>query len=779
MDDKQNNWLNNYGDWLIKWRWWIVLLTLCIGALSASGARFLTFDNEYRVFFSDDNPQLQAFDKLQRTYTKVDNILFAIEDGNGDGFSNNALAASEELTKKAWLLPFSLRVDSVNNFQYSHADGDDLIVEDLYQNGANLSEAHRKTVKKLALSEPFINSQLASVDGKITAVNVTFQMPQKAQDEATLSVAAARNLVTEIEEKYQVKIYMSGVVMLSNAFFEASMNDMSTLIPLMYAVIILVTFLLVRSKSATAITVVVIMLSMFSAMGVAGFASIALTPPSSAATTIIMTLAVADSIHILVSLFSSMNQGKTRHEAIKESLRVNFGPVALTSITTAVGFLSMNFSDSPPFHDLGNITALGVLFAWFFSVTLLPAAMAIMPAKARRKTTGFDQQMEKFANVVIRKHKPLLWASIAISIALISFIPQNKLDDNFLDYFDQSITFKSDSDFINDNLTGQFQMQFSLDSGENNGVATPEFLNKVDAFSIWLRSQPEVRHVNTITDTFKRLNKNMHADDPAFYRLPESAELAAQYLLLYELSLPYGLDLNNQLNISKSATQIIVTLDDLPSTALRAFAERGSHWLASNVNLNATGIGPAVMFAYISERNINSMIIGTLIALVVISGLIMFALRSVKLGLISLVPNLLPAGIAFGLWGILIGEVNMAVSMVTGMMLGIVVDDSVHFLSKYSRARKEKNYDAKQAVRYAFSSVGIAIITTSIILVAGFGVLAQSDFGMNSSMALLTAIGITAALIADFLLLPALLIRVDRAHQPQNNVISSQEQAYV
>ena len=154
----------------------------------------------------------------------------------------------------------------------------------------------------------------------------------------------------------------------------------------------------------------------------------------------------------------------------------------------------------------------------------------------------------------------------------------------------------------------------------------------------------------------------------------------------------------------------------------------------------------------------------------------MFALKSVRLGLLSLIPNLLPAGLAFGFWGLMVGQVNMAVSMVVGMTLGIVVDDTVHFLSKYLRARREQGLTAEQAIRYAFKSVGVAIVTTSIILVVGFSILAQSSFGLNSSMALLTAIAIIAALLADFFLLPALLILLDKKER-QTQIIK--EQAYV
>jgi len=478
---------------------------------------------------------------------------------------------------------------------------------------------------------------------------------------------------------------------------------------------------------------------------------------------------VADSIHIIVSMLAGMRQGLEKRLAIIDSLRVNFMPVFLTSITTAIGFLSMNASDSPPFHDLGNITAMGVMAAFLFSITLLPALLAVLPIRAKQGDSLFASKMDGFADWVIHHQRAVMVGSVAVAVVILAMIPRNELNEDFVKYFDTSTTYRADVDFGSAHLTGLYQLQYSLPSGESNGVSDPVFLNHAKDFVDWLRSQPEVQHVRSITDTFQRLNMNLHGDDPAWYKLPEQRDLAAQYLLLYELSLPYGLDMNNQLDVDKSATVINATLRNLTTRELRDVAHRGEQWLKDHApSMQTTGIGPAIMFAYISERNITSMLMATFIALLLISLLVGIALRSFKLGVVSLLPNLLPAGLAFGLWGLLVGEVNMAAAMVTGMSLGIVVDDTIHFLSKYLRARREKGLDAEAAVHYAFSNVGVAIVVTSVILLAGFMVLAQSTFALNSQMALLTSIAIVMALVADFLLLPVLLMRIDnRNDQPK------------
>jgi predicted RND superfamily exporter protein len=228
------------------------------------------------------------------------------------------------------------------------------------------------------------------------------------------------------------------------------------------------------------------------------------------------------------------------------------------------------------------------------------------------------------------------------------------------------------------------------------------------------------------------------------------------------MSLPYGLDLNNQINIDKSATRLSVTLKTISSNEVLELEQRAQQWFADNApELTVKGASPTIMFANIGKRNIESMLVGTSVALVLISFVLIFALRSLKLGMISLVPNLLPAGVAFGLWAIFVGEVGLALSVVAAMSLGIVVDDSVHFLSKFVRARREKGLDVRDAVRYAFSTVGVALVVTTLVLFAGFMVLAQSAFELNASMGLLTGVTIVIALLLDFFLLPPILIAVE------------------
>ena len=763
---QQNSFTVKWAEWVLKRRWIVLAGTLLLAMMAGMGGQYLGFNTDYRAFFGDDNPQLQAFTALQEKYSKDDNVFIVIQPQDGKVFTPETLAAVEELTKEAWQTPYSTRVDAITNYQHTRAEGDDLYVDDLVENALDMTPEELTDVKEIAVNEPLLVNRLVNEDGTITAVNITVKIPGEKLTENSEATAFVRNLTDEFEAKHpNLKTYMSGMVLLNNAFQETSQGDMMSLIPIMFLVIIFTIWLATRSISATFSTVVIILFSIMAAMGMAGWLGIKLTPPSASAPTIIMTLAIADSIHILISLIQNMRKGLPKREAIVEALRLNYMPVFITSITTVIGFLTLNFSDSPPFHDLGNITAIGMLGAFLFSVTTLPALMSMLPlrVKVREATTGTGNTLlDRFANFVVINNKRLLWGS-AFAIVLVSLLSlRNELNDEFVNYFSEDVEFRTDTDFISDNLTGIYNVEFSLGAGESGGVNNPEYLDKLDAFEKWLYEQPEVIHVNTFSEVASRINKSMHGDDPTYYRVPDNREEAAQYLLLYEMSLPFGLDLNNQVNVDKSETRYTITTTNLSSTNMIAFTDRAEKWLLAEAPeyMFAHGTSAANMFSHLSKRQITSMMSGTAWAILLISLILMFALRSVKYGVLSLIPNLTPVTVGFGIWAMTSGMINSGIAIVFGMTLGIIVDDTVHFISKYLRARREQNKSPEEAVRYAFSTVGKALIVTSLVLTAGFLVLAQSDFGLNSGMAMVSTIIIIVALVIDFLLLPGLLIAI-------------------
>ncbi|HCG5277075.1 TPA: MMPL family transporter [Vibrio parahaemolyticus] len=743
----------------------VLLATIFLIIVATIGGKNLYFRGDYDIFFDGTNKQLLAFDEIQTTFAKTDNLAIVIAPEDGDIFTPQTLSLIQKITVDAWQVPYSSRVDSIANYQHTEAFDDELLVEDLLYSEYELTPERISKVKSIALSEPVLKSALVSEKGDVTVVNITVQLPEM---DKTAEVEEVVSSINAMIDRYQraypdVTFHKAGIIAMNHAFMTAAQDDSSTLVPTMLVVILVFLTIMLRSILSVIATLIVIIGSVMATMGISGWAGMFLSTATVNVPTLIMTLAVADCVHVIATMRQSMKNGFTKVQSIERSIALNFVPILITSVTTAIGFLMMNMSDSPVLRDFGNLSALGVMVACFLSVTLLPALLKLLPIHVKMEMSQ-DQKhvMDRLGDFVVSQRRALLPLSVAVIVVCASLIPLNKVNDESVEYFGQRNEFRQAADFMEERISGMTNISIAIKTNESQGIAAPDFLNTIGEFSSWLRDQPETDHVATLADVYKRLNKNMHGDDEAYYSLPQARELAAQYLLLYEMSLPYGLDLNNQINVDKSSIKMVLTVANLGSVELVDLENRIYQWFAEHApHYQVVASSPSLMFAHIGETNMASMLSTLPITLVLISALLIFALRSVRLGLISLMPNIAPAVIGFGLWALISGEINLGLSVVVTLTLGIVVDDAVHFLSKYQRARRE-GQTAEQAVRYAFHTVGRALWITTVVLVAGFSVLAMSSFRLNADMGQLSAIVIFIALVVDFLFLPTLLMLFDK-----------------
>jgi hypothetical protein len=753
-----------FSEWVIRWRWAIIIGIFLTVLAAASGARSLVFTDNYRVFFSSENPDLQAFEAIENIYTKNDNVLFLVAPKDGRVFTRETLSSIEWLTQEAWKIPYATRVDSLTNFQHTWARNDDLVVQDLVENAYDLSDAELERIKDIALAEPLLIHSIISPRAHVAGVNVTIVLPQKSITEVPEVAEQARRLAGEIKGRDpNLEVYLTGSTMMNNAFTEHGQKDFQTLIPAMYGVIILTTFLILRSVTGTVVTVLAIVVSTVSTLGLAGGLGIRLTPVSVSVPTIVMTVAVADCMHLLLSILQGMRHGLDKRSAIIGALRLNLKTLLLTAVNTIIGFLTLNFSDVPPYRDMGNMVAIGVAVAFFFTIVFLPALLAVLPMRAKSAPVMGEVALDRLADFTIRRRKALLWGISLVSLALIGFALRNEFHDDFAHYFSKRTEIRQANDFAGANLRGPYDVHYSLGAGRSGGVSDPRYLRKVEEFAEWCREQPEVLHIYSITEILKRLNKNLHGDDASYYRIPDSQDLAAQYLLLYEMSVPFGLDLNDRINVDKSATRLTLALRTLPTKSILAFEDRAETWLRQNApeTMFTRGTGPTIMFSRIGKRSTESMVAGDLLGVLTIAVVMVVVLKSFRFGVVTMLPNLLPAGMALGLWGIFVGRLGMDAAPVTGATLGILVDDTTHNLSKYLYARRRLGLSPARAVRYVFSTVGVATLAASLILVAGFSVLALSAFQFNSTMGLMSALIIAIGGLAEFLMMPPLLLKLE------------------
>lgn len=358
----------------------VLLATIFLIIVATIGGKNLYFRGDYDIFFDGTNKQLLAFDEIQTTFAKTDNLAIVIAPEDGDIFTPQTLSLIQKITVDAWQVPYSSRVDSIANYQHTEAFDDDLLVEDLLYSEYELTPERISKVKSIALSEPVLKSALVSEKGDVTVVNITVQLPEM---DKTAEVEEVVSSINAMIDRYQraypdVTFHKAGIIAMNHAFMTAAQDDSSTLVPTMLVVILVFLTIMLRSILSVIATLIVIIGSVMATMGISGWAGMFLSTATVNVPTLIMTLAVADCVHVIATMRQSMKNGFTKVQSIERSIALNFVPILITSVTTAIGFLMMNMSDSPVLRDFGNLSALGVMVACFLSVTLLPALLKLL-----------------------------------------------------------------------------------------------------------------------------------------------------------------------------------------------------------------------------------------------------------------------------------------------------------------------------------------------------------------------------------------------------------------
>ncbi len=739
-----------------------------------AGGKNLTVSFDTRIFYSEQNQLLLQLRGFERKFSHNNNILFVISPRDEDAgriATVEMLQALIEITDQAWRLPHSTQVESLSNFPRIVSDDDAFSVVEMVPSSGQLTPSAVAAIEEESLGDRLIVDRLLSSDGRTTGVNVNFRLPPSASSEVQEITEAAHQFVRKIETDYpHLQVHLTGNVMLMTTFNEASHVDARLLVPVALIVAAIIVAVFLRSRNGTIAVLSILGVASLASMGVAGWFGHVITPASIAAPIIVISIALASTIHVVIAVKHELASGADNGAAIKQAIRTNAAAVGLTNLTTAVGFLAMNRADAPPLNDMGNIVFAGIVLSYLLTFTWLPSVLTLLPLKPSQDRSA--QLMAGVGRSINRLRWVLLIMVSTGVLATIGGLGQIRLDDDFVRYFDDRFEYRVASDFAEERLTGLNIMEFDLETGIDGGVYTPEYQHFLADFTGWLGEQPGVASIADISEITRRIHKAMRVEDePSLNGIPDNADLISQYFLLYELSLPYGASLTDRINVSRSASRVTIIMRGLTSGEIRNLHERATAWLATHAPGQAatTGISINVLFAYLSNDNIRSMITGTFVSILIIGLIIAFALRSFAFGALSLATNLLPAIVGFGLWGYFIQDIGIAGAVITTMTLGIVVDDTIHFLMKYRRQRAG-GASAAEAIEAVFSTVGVAMVITSVSLAAGFIVLSLSGFQINRSLGIQTSIIVVVALGICWFLLPPLLRLIDKGGSEIANV---------
>ena len=759
--------VNYLAETIIRYRPLCIIISILILAGLAQGLSKINFNPDINAFFPENDTLTTSHLSIEDTYSSMDNAVIGIGVKEGTVFTNEVLSLIEDLTEKAWKTPHSLRVDSLSNYSYVSADGDDLYIEPFLEGSSTYDLKTLKEKELIIEEEELAYGAIISKDKKTSLINIVFDPPRKdIEAEYQESLNYVLGFLEEARKNHpEVDLIISGIVYMEYQSPMLLKAQMPKLMPTAILVILLTLFLLLRSLVAVAGSFLVILMSVVSAMGSIGFMSGDIAQPFIMVPILIATLAVADCVHLFTLYFQNLDSSRKSKEAMLESLKLNLQPLFLTSLTTAIGFLSLNLAPVEPLRGIGNGVAVGVFLAFIFTVLLLAPIVSYFNVK-QSKNINFQKNIaRKLGRFSIKNYKRLLVIVPVISCFLMAFIPLNKTNDNPLEFYSERYTTSAaDSKWISQRIGGTFPVSYELNS--QGIVSDPEFLREVDKFSEWLASNKEVLHVSSLSKIMKNLNKTLHGKQEEWNIIPTEPDLSAQYLFFYEMSLPYGLDLTNSISQNKESIKLVASLKELGSLEYREFAKKVENYASQNMpeDMVSIGTGTRPIFAFMSNMLITQLTYALGIGIVLITATIILFFRSLRYGMLTSVTNLLPIGVAFGIWAIVSGEISMLVGIGMGTTLGIIVDFTVHFLSKYLHARRQKNLSAEEAVEYAFETVGFALIITSFSLILGFLVLLQAFFIPIHGFVLFSSIAFLSALIIDLLLFPALLITWDKRY---------------
>jgi predicted RND superfamily exporter protein len=588
------------------------------------------------------------------------------------------------------------------------------------------------------------------------------------------SVIALRDSLRE--DFPDVEIYVLGGVLFELDSYNAQIDDQLLLFPLVVSLGVGLLWFCLRSLLYAVSLFVIAFATIALTVGSYGWLGIPLNQISSLGPLVVLVIAIADGIHIVSVYAQGLHAKLSKLEAMRESMRINFQPITLATITTSMGFLSLNYCSSPGIYGFGNIIAIGVCWAYVVTLTFLPTLILFLPTNKIPKPLGVKSFIEQVSLLVSNRGNQLFWGGAVLIVATLALLPMNNLDFNRYSFVDEDSDFHHVMEAMREKIGNDQSLVYSVHSGEYYGITQTEFLTQVDNFSQWLEGQPEASFVASYTDYLRNRNKAEHDDDEAWNVLPTDQLQVIDYLVGYQLVQEIEPSLEPIFNTDYSAIRLSVGTSNLTNGELLIFNDRIDAWIDANLKPEYEVMhgDNSILFARLDQNISIELMQGFTVSFLLITLTMLIGLKSVRYGLLSIMPNLFPATIVFGFWGLFVGELNPYILMLFSISIGLVVDDSVHILSKYISARRE-GADPEDAVNYSLDKAGSAITITTLSLAIGTMILIFSNTFHFQNMAMLLTPIIVVALFLDLLFLPPLLIKFDNWYEQRHTTVKPEQ----
>ena len=775
---------------------WVVLFALLWSQLPQ-----IKIDTTTEGLFHQDDPVLQAYEQFRDDYGRDEVILLAIESKQifSEPFLTRLRSLHEELEDN---VPYLEEITSLLNARSTYGEDDELIVEDLLEEFPE-SEEEFSRVRERVMSNRIYQNLLISEDGIVTTMTLRtslYQDPDEEEgflfsDEADAAGEDAQSdpigealqllsdeqihhqlqVVKEIIHQHEAddfRIQLAGSPIVVDNLKLSLIRNLQRFMTLAILTIAIFLFLLLRHISGTIMPLLIVICSLLSTLSLMSIFDKAIKLPSQILPSFLLAVGIGASVHILALFFMEMKKGHGKEEAIVAAMSHSALPVVMTSITTAVGLWSFASAGVAPIADLGIYAGAGVMLCLLITLLFLPTLIALVPIKQNKTgqqhhSRGFlDHLLVGFADFSSRHPLKILLVSIVITLFFITGIPQIRFAHNPVTWFPLEDPVRIASDWIDQRMHGSIMLEFLIDSGKENGFHHPDLLNHLESMADYAKSYQRengerfVGSVISLSYILKEIHKALHNNQEVYYAIPDDPQLIAQEFLLFENSGSDALDdiVDSQFRTARfslkvpwdNAAYYVKFVDDMEKQFALEFG--------SDVKIATTGL--LYLLTTTIDLMMHSTLISYIIAGVLISLLMILVLNSLKLGMLSMFPNLFPILFTLGMMGWFQIPMDMFSMLIGSIAIGLVVDDTIHFMHNYRRYLEETG-SPTTAVRLTLQTAGRAMLLTTLVLSSGFGLFMFSPMNNLFYFGWLTAMTILLALLADFLIAPAMMILLD------------------
>lgn len=756
--------VEHFTNFLLRWPKAFMASIIFLTLIAAPGLIHFAEEYDVRIWFLETDPHIQTLNRFERQFGNDENIVIALRSENGL-FNTEMMPILVELTESMWTIPQVMRVDSVTNYNITRVDGEDIIIEPLIDLDREYLAEELLVLEQEAINHRVIPDYLLSRDAKSAMIFAPLVPTLDGSPDYELIVKRTRELVAQYSDIDGLEIHLIGEAAVNDAFREVSNDDSLFILPIMILAIILCLWLLFRSVVAVALPMVVITFANLITLGIAFWSGFTYNQILSILPAIIIAISIADSVHVMMTYFQFLGKGHTNLEATKLSLKKNLVPTILTTVSTSIGFISLTITDLLPVRELGILAALGCIMAWvvtIFFICPLMSLLKVRPAPLFQRMSGVKNSSPKadaYIAWVRRFQNPIIVVFTGIILASIILTTQIKVNSNPYDYFTKDIPIRHANTFVETHFGGNAGPELVISTGVSDGIKDPDFLRKVEQLKEWIDAHPAVNKTLDIIDIVKDVNQNLNDGDPQFYRLPDTQDEVAQQLFFYSMGLPMGTELTNRMSLDYESMRMTVLWN--------IFDTRG--WLenvaaiedkALELDLNLESTGKFLLFQRMMDYVVMTFFTSVMMAMFLVAALMSIIFRSIKLGLLSLIPNILPLFIGAGFMYVVGIDLNIGSAIVASVCLGIAIDDTIHFLSHYYRLRK-MGLSQTDTMSQIVTFTGSALISTTGLLVLCFGLYMLGDFTPMVDFGILCAVVLVMALLIDLMYLPAILMKLE------------------